>query len=36
VMVVGEKARFWFPAALAGFAGPDPTIVYDIALRAIK
>jgi FKBP-type peptidyl-prolyl cis-trans isomerase len=35
-MVAGEKARFWFPAALAGWGGPEPMVVYDVELRAIK
>jgi FKBP-type peptidyl-prolyl cis-trans isomerase len=36
VMVTGEKARFWMPAALVGWAGPAPMVVYDIGLRAIR
>jgi FKBP-type peptidyl-prolyl cis-trans isomerase len=35
-MVPGERTRFWIPAALAGWGGPSPTVVYDIELVAIK
>jgi peptidylprolyl isomerase len=35
-MVTGEKARFWFPAALVAWPGPEPIVVYDVELRAIK
>jgi FKBP-type peptidyl-prolyl cis-trans isomerase len=35
-MVPGERTRFWIPAALAGWKGTTPTVVYDIELVAIR
>jgi FKBP-type peptidyl-prolyl cis-trans isomerase len=36
LMVAGEKARFWMPAAEVGYGGIAKHVVYDVELIAVK